>query len=90
MNRCVIPDAAYREGHDLLAVERFMDNTRHMIEYEIPAFDRLRRCLFLTDDGYAKAVDTEKCGEIKIIIHAAVIEGHILYDKKKRRGRHKR
>ena len=34
--------------------------------------------------GYAKAQASEKRGEIKIRKHAAVIEGHILPDRKKR------
>ena len=44
--------------------------------------ERLR--LFLSDVGYA-AQASEKRGEIKIRKHAAVIEGHILPDRKKRR-----
>lgn len=42
--------------------------------------ERLR--LFLSDVGYAKAQASEKRGEIKIRKHAAVIEGHILPDRK--------
>ena len=45
--------------------------------------ERLR--LFLSDVGYAKAQASERRGEIKIRKHAAVIEGHILPDRKKRR-----
>ncbi len=45
--------------------------------------ERLR--LFLSDVGYAKAQASEKRGEIKIRKHAAVIEGHILPDRRKRR-----
>ena len=45
--------------------------------------ERLR--LFLSDVGYAKARASEKRGEIKIRKHAAVIEGHILPDRRKRR-----
>lgn len=44
--------------------------------------ERLR--LFLSDEGYAKALASEKRGEIKIRKHAAIIEGHILADRKKR------
>ena len=45
--------------------------------------ERLR--LFLSDVGYAKAQASGRRGEIKIRKHAAVIEGHILPDRKKRR-----
>lgn len=80
-------------GHDLYALERFQDTTRHMIILDVlieaspvgSVGDRLR--LFLTDEGYAKAQEVEKRGDIKIIKRAAIIEGHILADKKKRRRR---
>lgn len=42
--------------------------------------DRLRR--FLTDEGYRDAQASEERGEIKIRTHAAIIEGHILVDRK--------
>ena len=78
-------------GHSILALERFMDDTRHMIIFDVLSWkspvgekgERLR--LFLSDVGYAKAQASEKRGEIKIRKHAAVIEGHILPDRKKRR-----
>lgn len=45
--------------------------------------DRLR--MFLTDEGYSNALAAQKRGHIRIKQHAAVIEGHILPDKKKKR-----
>ena len=80
-------------GHDLLAVERFHDDTRHMIEFlalsDCP-YGRegqyIRR--FLSEDGYAAALDAQRQRAIQIRKHAAIIEGHILPDKrKKRRGK---
>lgn len=77
-------------GHDLLAVERFRDDTRHMAEYLVLAPGPLgesgqyiRR--FLTEDGYAQAQDAQRQGHIRISKHAVVIEGHILPDKPKKR-----
>ena len=78
-------------GHDVLAVERYMDGTRHMVIYDVlddmaPAGakgERLRQ--FLTDEGYSDALTAQKRGHICIKQHAAVIEGHILPDKKKKR-----
>ena len=63
----------------------------HMIIFDVLSWkspvgekgERLR--LFLSDVGYAKAQASERRGEIKIRKHAAVIEGHILPDRKKRR-----
>ena len=78
-------------GQDQLAVERFMDDTRHMVIFDVLDHrcpignkgERLR--LFLTDEGYAKAQAAQDRGYIRIKKHAAVIEGHILPDKKKKR-----
>ena len=78
-------DISARElkGHNILAVERFQDNTRRMIEFSV-----LRSCaygspgdemrLFLTEDGYQAALVSQKRREIKIRRHARIIEGHIL------------
>lgn len=81
-------------GHDLLAVERFQDDTRHMIEFQALSEsspygqrDQYVR-LFLDEGSYAQAFDAHRNGSIRILNHAHIIEGHILPDKpKKRRGR---
>ena len=84
-------DADFIGGHDILALERFMDETRHMIifvvlTWEAPVGNKGERLrLFLSDAGYAKAQASEKRSEIKIRKHAAVIEGHILFDCEKKR-----
>lgn len=78
-------------GHDLLAVERFRDDTRHMIEFLVlsagcplgESGQYIRR--FLSEDGYAEALIAQKCGDIRIYKHGAIIEGHILPDKPKKR-----
>ena len=80
-------------GHDLLAVERYHDNTRHMIEFLVfadcpmgKAGQYVRRCLNEAD--YAAALDAQRQGNIRIRKHGGIIEGHILPDKpKKRRGK---
>ena len=80
-------------GHDLLAVERFRDDTRHMAEFLVLADGPLgekgqyiRR--FLTEDGYAQVLDAQRQGRVRVYKHANIIEGHIIPDKsKKRRGK---
>lgn len=78
-------------GQDELAVERFQDDTRHMIVFDVldsaapigSPGERIR--LFLSDKAYAKALAAQERGEIRIKKHAAVIEGHILPDRKRKR-----
>ena len=78
-------------GQSELAVERFRDDTRHMIIFDVLSprspvgqkGDRLR--LFLTDEAYVKAKAAQERGYIRIKKHAAVIEGYILPNKKKKR-----
>ena len=67
-------DISARElkGHNILAVERFWDNTRWMIEFSVlrpsTAYgspgDEMR--LFLTEDGYQAALQSQQRREIKI------------------------
>ena len=88
-------DISARElkGHNILAVERFQDNTRRMTEFSV-----LRSCaygspgdemrLFLTEDGYQAALLSQQHREIKIKRYARVIEGHILDFKPDKRRRH--
>ncbi len=79
------------KGHDILAVERFLDGTRHMVELEVRADrtvygsfrDEVR--LFLDEAGYQKALASQRQGEIKIRKDAHVIEGHIILKKNRRR-----
>ena len=78
-------DISARElkGHNILAVERFQDNTRRMIEFSV-----LRSCtygspgdemrLFLTEDGYQAALQSQQHREIKIKRYARVVEGHMM------------
>ena len=77
-------------GHDLLAVERYHDDTRHMIEFLVftdcpmgSAGQYIRR--FLTEDGYGEALAHARQGSIQIRKHASIIEGHILPDKPRKR-----
>lgn len=77
-------------GHDLLAVERFRDDTRHMVEFEIlkdgsPIGLRGETArLFLSEDGYQGALRSAALREIRITRHALVIEGHIIKAKRKK------
>ena len=88
-------DYAARElkGHNILAVERFQDKTRWMVEFSVlrprTAYgapgDETR--LFLDEDGYQAVLASQKRRDIKIKRYARVIEGHIL-DFKPKKKRH--
>ncbi len=79
-------------GHDLLAVERFRDDTRHMAEFLVLADCPLGRegryiRRFLSEDGYTQVVDAQRKGRVRVYKHSAVIEGHIMRPKPKKRRR---
>lgn len=76
------------KGHDYMDFARFYDSTRHMIIFHVLTHnspvgqkgDRMR--LYLSDSGYQKALENEKCGNIRILSHAKVIHGNLHYDRK--------
>lgn len=71
-------------GHDYLALERFMKDTRHMIEFDV--LDNGSRVgspgeqwrMYLSDAAYNQAIEQEQAGHIKITKHAQVIAGNIV------------
>lgn len=77
-------------GHDIMALERFAPDTRHMIVFDVLSHEspmgwkgeKMR--LFLTDAGYGKALENQEKGFIKIRNHAKVRSGHLHYDHKDR------
>ena len=80
-------DISARElkGHNILAVERFQDSTRWMVEF---AVRKPEVRLFLTENGYRQALDAQRSQQIKIKRHAHVVEGHIIDFKPKKKRRH--
>lgn len=77
-------------GHDIMALERFMENTRHMIIFDVlthecPVGDKGQRVrIFLSDEGYQKALRSQARCEMIIKKHARVSKGHLYYDKPNR------
>lgn len=72
------------KGHNILAVERFQDRTRWMIEFVVRKehstygnFDDEVR-LFLDEAGFQTALAAQRRQEIKIKRYAGIIEGHII------------
>lgn len=77
-------------GHDIMGLERFAPDTKHMIILDVLSNespmgykgDRLR--LFLTEQGYQKALASQDKGFVKIKNLAKVTNGHLHYDRKDR------
>ena len=78
------------KGHDIMALERFDPEVRHMVVFDVLSFespvgykgDKMR--LFLTDEGYQKTLENQERGFIKIKNHAKVHNGYLNYDHKDR------
>ena len=75
-------------GHDYMDLQRFAENTRHRIIFDVLTHDSPvgwkgeRTRLFLSDIGYEKALDSQANGQIKILSHAKVRNGDLFYDHK--------
>lgn len=75
-------------GHEYMDLARFAETTRHMIIFDVlthesPVGDKGERMrLFLTDEGYQKALANQERGHIKIFSHAKVVGGNLHYDHK--------
>ena len=75
------------EGHDIMALERFDPEVRHMIVFDVLSDrasvgdigDRMR--LFLTEAGYQKALENHDRQFIQILNHAKVAQGCLQYDR---------
>lgn len=76
------------KGHEFLDLNRFADDTRHMIIFDVVSNnsawgdkgDRMR--LYLNEIGYGKALEFQKEGHIKIKSHAKVRKGDLFYDSR--------
>ena len=78
------------KGHDIMALERFDPSVKHMIVFDVLSYDSFvgdkgdKMRLFLTDEGYQKALENQERGFIKIKNHAKVHNGYLNYDHKDR------
>ena len=74
-------------GHDYMDFQRFAEDPRHMIIFDVLSHDSPvgwkgeRTRLFLSDTGYEKALDSQAKGQIKILSHAKVRQGNLYYDR---------
>ena len=78
------------KGHDIMGLERFDPEVKHMIVFDVLSYDspvgdkgdRMR--LFLTEAAYRKFLDSQERGEVKLKNHAKVSGGHLYYDRRDR------
>ena len=82
------------KGHDIMALERFDPEVRHMVIFEVLSGDSFagskgdRVRLFLTDAGYQKFKERQEQGEVRIENHAKVAPGgHLHCDRSEDRNR---
>ena len=74
-------------GHEYMDLERFADDTRHMIIFDVltnnspVGWKGERTRLFLSDTGYEKALESQAKGQIKILSHAKMRQGNLHYDR---------
>ena len=74
-------------GHEYMDLQRFAEETRHMIIFDVLTDDSPvgwkgeRTRLFLTEAGYQKSQENQEKGHIKILSHAKVRKGHLYYDR---------
>ena len=85
--RRILDGAKEYKGHTYLDLARFDENTKHMIIFDVLTDDSPigwkgeRTRVYLTEEGYQKALERQKDGHIKILSHAKVFQGHLRYDR---------
>ena len=73
-------------GHDLMDLSRFTAEVKHMIIFDVlndsapVGFRGERVRIYLNPEGYKKALKSQAREEIKIITHARVVKGNLIYD----------
>ena len=78
------------KGHDIMGLERFDPEVKHMIVFDVLSYDspvgdkgdKMR--LFLTEAGYQKFLESQERSEVKLKNHAKVSGGHLHYDRRDR------
>lgn len=74
-------------GHDIMDIMRFADDTRHMVVFDVLSdestigFKGDKTRVFLTEQGYQRTLENQALGYIKILNHAKVYQGHLIYDQ---------
>jgi len=73
------------QGHDIMDIARFFDDTRHMIVFDVikgdcpVGFSGERIRIFLSNEGYELAVSSEERGEMIIRKHYTVMKGDLKF-----------
>lgn len=73
-------------GHSYMDLNRFADDTRHMIIFDVLTDDSPigwkgeRTRVYLNEEGYRKSLKNQELGHIKILSHARVSRGNLYYD----------
>ena len=87
MEECGSKLGAGIQRPEYMDLNRFAVDTRHMIIFDVLTDDSPigwkgeRTRVYLTEEGYQKALERQKDGHIKILSHAKVFQGHLRYDR---------
>lgn len=75
-------------GHSYMDLNRFAEDTRHMVIFDVLTADSLvgwqgeRTRAYLNEEGYKKLTRNQDEGHIRIVSHAGVRSGRLFYDRK--------
>ena len=75
-------------GHEYLDLNRFAEDTRHMVIFDVLSNESMigwkgeRTRAYLTEAGYANVLASQEKGHIRILSHAGVNRGRLSYDSR--------
>lgn len=73
-------------GHEYFDLNRFAEDTRHMVIFDVLSEDSPvgwkgeRTRAYLTEAGYKNVLASQEKGHIRILSHARVNQGRLAYD----------
>ena len=75
-------------GHSYMDLNRFAEDTRHMVIFDVLTEDSPvgwqgeRTRAYLNEEGYRKMARYQEEGHVRIVSHASVRNGHLCYDRR--------
>ena len=82
----IMEGAQEYSGHEYLDLNRFAEDTRHMVIFDVLSDESVigwkgeRTRAYLTEAGYKNVLASQEKGYIRILSHARVNQGRLAYD----------